>query len=104
MSNTYICCADHYFVNNPFLEEPQRTYRACVWKQGKFREFSVAVSDADVITRTDMGGRNAYAMVGHAFFSERFSNRFRELLRRKLMTLVCPICFGRVFITSIVRN
>lgn len=28
MSNTYICCADHYFVNNPFLEEPQRTYRA----------------------------------------------------------------------------
>ena len=84
MSNTYICCADHYFVNNPFLEEPQRTYRACVWKQGKFREFSVAVSDADVITRTDMGGRNAYAMVGHAFFSERFSNRFRELFVQDL--------------------
>ena len=97
MSNTYICCADHYFVNNPFLEEPQRTYRACVWKQGKFREFSVAVSDADVITRTDMGGRNAYAMVGHAFFSERFSNKFRELLEEEIDDFGVPNMFWESF-------
>ena len=97
MSNTYICCADHYFVNNPFLEEPQRTYRACVWKQGKFREFSVAVSDADVITSTDMGGRNAYAMVGHAFFSERFSNKFRELLEEEIDDFGVPNMFWESF-------
>ena len=53
----------------------------------EFREFSVAVSDADVITRTDMGGRNAYAMVGHAFFSERFQIDLENYWRRKLMTL-----------------
>ena len=58
LSNTYICCADHYFVNNPFLREnvENRSYRACAYQSGKFREFAVECSDADVITKIEVGG------------------------------------------------
>lgn len=50
--NTYICCADHYFVSNQFLEDnaENRSYRAVSYQAGKFREFEIACSDAEVIT------------------------------------------------------
>ena len=33
LADTYICCADHYFVENPFMDEnPQGlSYRACTY-------------------------------------------------------------------------
>lgn len=50
--NTYICCADHYFVSNQFLEDnaENRSYRAVSYQAGKFREFEIACSDAEVMT------------------------------------------------------
>ena len=34
LSNSFICCADHYFVTNPFIEEnsDNRSYRAVSWE------------------------------------------------------------------------
>lgn len=86
LSNTYICCADHYFVNNPFLYDnpDNHSYRACAMQEGKFREFAVECSDADVITGMSVGGRNSLAMVGHAFMNEKFSNIFRRLMEAEI--------------------
>ena len=41
LGNTYICCADHYFINNPFIENniDNVSYRECTYYSGKFSEF-----------------------------------------------------------------
>ena len=51
---------------------------------GKFREFEVDCSDAGVITGSYIGGHDAYAMVGQAYFNEGFSKTFRMLLEREI--------------------
>lgn len=86
LNNTFICCADHYFVNNPFLDtnDDNISYRACTYLDGKFREFSVQCSDADVITQVEIGGNDSLAMVGHAYVNEHFSRVFKELLEKEI--------------------
>jgi len=84
IKDTYICCADHYFVENPFLEKAKYSYRACIWKEGKFQEFAVKVSESDVITEFVVGGNDAYAMVGHAFFTNRFSECFVSFMEAEI--------------------
>lgn len=82
LQNTFICCADHYFVRNPFAAEnpDNHSYRACAYQKGKFREFAVECSDADVITEMTVGGSDSLAMVGHAYMNENFSSTFRRLM------------------------
>lgn len=84
--NTYICCADHYFILNPFLNDnPSNfSYRACSYQVGKFREFAVTVSDANVITGMTVGGSDSLAMVGHAYMNEKFSSIFRSLMEKEI--------------------
>lgn len=87
LGNTYICCADHYFRHNPFTSDCNPgniSYRACIYFKEKFREFAVKASDADVITDFAVGGENSFAMVGHAYMNERFSNIFRSLMEEKI--------------------
>ena len=85
-ANTYICCADHYFTMNPFMDsnENNLSYRACTYQNGKFREFAVTASDANVITDLSVGGENSLAMVGHAYMNEQFSQIFRGLMEKEI--------------------
>ena len=82
LNNSFICCADHYFLENPFLDNDDlnRSYRACTDLKGNFDEFSIDYSDADIITGCHIGGKDSTAMIGHAYFNESFSKKFRELL------------------------
>ena len=84
--NTFICCADHYFTKNPFLyvNADNHSYRVCVYQKGKFREFAVECSDADVITGMTVGGSDSLAMVGPAYMNEKFSATFRNLMEAEI--------------------
>ncbi|MCC8089524.1 MAG: NTP transferase domain-containing protein [Rikenellaceae bacterium] len=86
LSDTFICCADHYFINNPFLYEnvDNCSYRACAYQTGKFRGFSVEYSDAHVITSIKIDGADSLAMVGHAYMNERCSSVFRGLMEKEI--------------------
>lgn len=86
LANTYICCADQYFVNNPFFDSnPSNiSYRACSYNEGKFREFAVDYSDALVITGFSVGGNDSMAMVGHAYFNDVFSMKFRRFMEKEI--------------------
>ena len=86
LQNTYLCYADHYFITNPFLNDnPDNiSYHACSYKEGKFGEFSVDYSDADVITGVNIGGKSQMSMVGQAYFNEGFSNRLRGLMETEI--------------------
>ncbi|WP_405294785.1 NTP transferase domain-containing protein [Methanobrevibacter sp.] len=86
LENTFICCADHYFLENPFIEDNElnQSYRASTFLTGNFREYSIDYSDAGVITKCHMGGSDSQAMIGHAYFNENFSQKFRELLEAEI--------------------
>ncbi len=84
LGDTFVCNADHYHVNNPFLRPANHSYRACAYKEGPYDEFGVTISDVGVITDTWVGGRDSYAMVGHAYFSQSFSQKFVELMEKEI--------------------
>lgn len=86
LKNTFICCADHYFVDNPFIYEnvDNHSWRACAYETGKFREFAVTISDAGVITETSIGGSDSLAQVGCAYMNESFSSRYCEYLEAEI--------------------
>lgn len=99
LANTYICCADHYFVENPFLEDNpfNLSYRACAYYQGKFREFGVDYSDAMIITDVSVGGMDQMAMVGHAYFNATFSAKFKRCMEQEIDTFRVADMFWEEF-------
>ena len=86
LQDTFICCGDHYFLENPFLDENEQniSYRACMKLQGKFLEFGIEYSDANVITDFSIGGCDGMAMVGHAYFNQRFSRIFCDKMEKEI--------------------
>ena len=83
LGDSYICCADHYFVNNPFINDnPENiSYRACAYKEGKF---SVESSNADVMIEVDLGGNNQLTMVGYVYFNQQLSKNFCNYMEAKI--------------------
>ena len=86
LGNTFICCTDQYFINNPFLDENKDniSYRATTFYDKPFREFAVDYSDAKVITGFYVGGSKKMAMVGHAYLNEEFSSKYKEFLEKEI--------------------
>ena len=100
LCNTYICCADHYFKNNIFMEDynPENiSYRACVYYEGKFREFAVGGSDAAVITKFSPGGEDGFAMAGPAYINEHFSEVFCERMDKEINDFGVSVMFWEEF-------
>lgn len=107
LCNTYICCADHYFKHNPFLNdknEDNRSYRACTYFEGKFREFAVEVSEADVITGFSLGGADSLAMAGHAYVNESFSKKLRLLMEEEISDFGIAAMFWEEFFAKHMRQ
>jgi CTP:phosphocholine cytidylyltransferase-like protein/thiamine kinase-like enzyme len=106
LHNTYICCADQYFASNPFLNDnpDNRSYRACSYQEGKFREFAVTVSDAEVITGMTIGGVDSLAMVGHAYMNEKFSATFRALMENEITDFGVASMFWEEFYAKHIKQ
>lgn len=106
LENTYICCADHYFLHNPFLSKNPGnvSYRACAKISGTFREFAVECSDSDVITAMTVGGRDSLAMVGHAYMNKKFSNIFRFFMENEINDFGVASMFWEEFYSRHIRQ
>lgn len=106
LNNTFVCCADHYFVDNPFIYEnpDNHSWRACTYETGKFREFSVTVSDAGIITETKIGGSDSLAQVGCAYMNENFSKRFKEYLETEINDFGVASMFWEEFYGKHIHN
>jgi CTP:phosphocholine cytidylyltransferase-like protein/thiamine kinase-like enzyme len=106
LCNTFICCADHYFAENPFLDynDSNISYRACSYQNGKFHEFAVDCSDADVITDVKVGGVDSMAMVGHAYMNKRFSSIFKTLMETEINDFGVASMFWEEFFKKHIRK
>lgn len=83
LKNTYICSADNYFARNPFEREVSECYYAAVYADGPTKEWCMKYSEDGTIYDVQIGGENAWYMLGHTFWNETFSKRFVEILEQE---------------------
>ena len=80
LRNTYVCSADNYFLQNPFEKEVSEAYYAAEYADGETAEWCMTEDAEGFIDSVKVGGRDAWYMMGHTFWSEDFSRRFLEIL------------------------
>lgn len=83
LRNTYICSADNYFSKNPFEKEVSDCYYAAVYADGPTKEWCMQTDDNGIIRDVQIGGENAWYMLGHTFWDEAFSRTFLEILEKE---------------------
>ncbi len=82
LKNTYICSSDNYFSQNPFESEVSDCYYAAVYADGPTKEWCMDYDEDGIITDVQIGGKNAWYMLGHTFWDETFSQKFVEILEK----------------------
>ncbi len=80
LDETFICCSDHYFRDNVFLDVPQSSYYAALYAQGSTDEYCLDIDGNGFITDVHVGGKDAWYMAGQVFFSPSFSCTFRKIM------------------------
>lgn len=80
LDDTFICCSDHYFERNVFLDRDTESYYAVQYADGVTVEWCVEIDSNDRIRKVNIGGANAWFLAGHAYFNPAFSSRFKVLL------------------------
>ena len=80
LSNTFICSSDNYFLENVFLGNPTESYYSALYATGMTNEYCLSTDENGYIERVTIGGHDSWYMVGHVYFSDDFSRKFREIL------------------------
>lgn len=83
LGDTYICSSDNYFPKNVFLEEPTQSYYSALYAEGETNEYCLTANKSDNITAVEVGGHDSWYMIGHVYFSDDFSQKFRTLLAQE---------------------
>lgn len=83
LADTFICCSDHYFGHNVFAEPANNSYYAARFAKGETGEYCLQFDSRDYITGVNIGGRDAWYMAGHVYFTKAFSDKFKTILRQE---------------------
>lgn len=80
LGDSYLCCADHWYAENPFLDNvPERSVRL-VRPQGDATHELVADMGADGrLSNLRSGSGSGLCMVGYAYITQEWADRFYEL-------------------------
>lgn len=80
LADAYVCSADNYFTKNPFMDDVSDAFYAVVYADGKTDEWCVEVDQDGFISDFQIGGENAWYMLGHVFFDKAFADTFIRIL------------------------
>ena len=80
LGNTYVCSSDNYFEKNPFEKYVRRAYYSAEYAQGPTTEWCLKEDADGRITGAEIGGHDAWYMIGDAYFDRKFSQAFRRIL------------------------
>ena len=83
LRNTYICSADNYFTYNPFEKVVEESYYSAIYANGNTKEWCLHEDQNGYIDQVQIGGNNAWFMLGHTFWSEVFSKQFVQILEKE---------------------
>ncbi len=83
LGNSYICSSDNYFTENPFNAYEYDSYYSAVYMHGETEEWCIDFApDSELITQVTVGGKDAWTMLGHTYWSQNFADTFRQILQR----------------------
>lgn len=80
LKNSYICSSDNYFMENPFESNVDHCYYSAIYANGSTKEWCIYEDKEGYINHVQIGGENAWFMLGHVFWSEEFSKKFLQIL------------------------
>ena len=80
LANTFICSSDDYFTDNPFESHVYKAYYSAQYVEGPTEEWCITTGPGDRITDIEVGGADAWIMLGHVYFDRTFSAAFRRIL------------------------
>lgn len=80
LANSYVCSSDNYFSVNPFESEIKESYYAAEYSDGPTSEWCMTEGEDGFIDAVTIGGTDAWYMLGHTFWSEKFSSKFIDIL------------------------
>ena len=80
IENSYICSSDNYFAINPFESEVNDSYYAAEYADEHTAEWCMTEDADGFIDSVTIGGEKAWYMLGHAFWSSRFTADFLRIL------------------------
>ncbi len=80
LGNSYVCSSDNYFASNPFESRVDDAYYAAEYADGRTAEWCMTEDQDGYIDSVTIGGEHAWYMLGHAFWSRRFSDEFLRIL------------------------
>lgn len=79
LDNTFLCCSDHYYVRNVFLDKTPNSYYAVQYAEGATPEWCVDTDREGRINEVTIGGENKWYMAGHVLLTREFSEQFKEI-------------------------
>ena len=81
LSNTYILCSDNYYPKNMFHLYEYRAFYCSVFLSGtSYVERAFTFNNDGLITDTNKPSRDQWIMYGHAYFDQKFTDKFRPVL------------------------
>lgn len=80
LHNSYICSSDNYFLINPFETIVDDSYYSALYAKGHTDEWCMDEDNEGFISKVVIGGENKWYMLGHAFWSEKFTAKFLSIL------------------------
>lgn len=83
LGNTIVTSADLYFTENIFQKYAYDAYYCTVYKEGDTEERGIVTDSFDKIKKTFYGAADTWVTFGYAYFNERFSNNFLEIMDKE---------------------
>lgn len=80
LKNTYVCSSDDYFVQNPFQRYEYKSFYAGYHVNKKTNEMYVNVDNEKKIVGMTKGQNQGDILLGHSFWTKKFSNKMISLL------------------------
>lgn len=80
LRSSYVLVADNWIEQNMFHSYEPDSWFSCLYFEGETHEWCVDVDSDGRINEIHIGGADSLAVVGPAYFSAAFSDKFRALL------------------------
>ena len=80
LHNTYICCCDDYFTENPFHRYEYASFYAGYETTEKQNEMYAVTDDQGRILDMVKGANGGEMLLGHSFWTEAFSQKFIDIV------------------------
>lgn len=82
LGNTYICCSDNYYPENPFRQYEYRAFYCSIYLPGtSYVERAFTFDSKGLIIDTNKPSHDQWIMYGHAYYDHKFTAKFKPILK-----------------------